>query len=147
MSAITASISSVDMPAIERDFVDTPLENAVDIVTLDGSLFTDFVSQERQWTFNYDSLTKAEYDDLRAIYDAQFTAYAYPELTIPFYSLTDQPVRMSINEKNIWDNCGDVAGVQITFRETTQLNYVQPDVLLIDDNKGLLINGSSYLLL
>lgn len=141
MSAITASLSGDALPTIERDFVDVPIENAVDIVTLDGSLYTDFVSQGRQWQFNYESLTKAQYDELRAKYDAQFTAYEYPELSIPFYSLTDQPVRMTINEKNIWDNCGDVAGVQIIFRETNQLNYVPPDYLLINGDKLIVNNG------
>lgn len=144
MSAITATLSGETLPRIERDFIDTPIENAVDVVTLDGSLYTDFVSQGRQWTFSYESLTKAEYDNLRAIYDAQFTAYAYPELTIPFYSLADQPVRMTINEKDIWDNCGDVAGVQIIFRETNQLNYVPPDYLLLDGTDRLIV-GSGFL--
>lgn len=121
---IIAQLNGVDMPPIEVDFINTPTENATDVVTLDGSLYTDFISQNYGWTFNYDSLTQAEYDVLRAVYDSQFTLYTYPELTIDYYSLEDQPVRMYINEKNIWNHCGSVQNVQITFRETPQLPEV-----------------------
>lgn len=122
--AITATLNGETMPPIEVDFIHTPTENAVDVVTLDGSMYTDFVSQQYSWTFNYESLTQDEYDALRAIYDSQFTSYEYPLLSIPYYSLADQPVRMYINEKNIWNNCGAVQNVQFTFRETDQLPEV-----------------------
>lgn len=121
---ITSALSGDAMPPIERDFIEAPQENAVDVETLSGDLYTDFTSQHKEWTFNYDSLTQAEYNGLRAKYDAQFTTYQYPTLSIPYYSLVDKPVRMYINEKNIWDNCGSVAGVQIRFRETSQLPEV-----------------------
>lgn len=121
---ITAQLNGVDMPPIEIDFINTPTENATDVVTLDGSMYTDFISQNYGWTFNYDSLTKAQYDTIRAVYDSQFTSYEYPLLTIDYYSVEDQPVRMYINEKNIWNNCGDIQNVQITFRETPQLPEV-----------------------
>jgi hypothetical protein len=122
--AITATLNATAMPAIELDFIHTPTENAVDVQTLSGDLYTDFVSQEYAWTFNYESLTQAEYDALRAIYDLQFTIYEYPTLSIPYYSLASKPVRMFINEKNIWNNCGSVQNVQFTFRETSQLPEV-----------------------
>ncbi len=121
---ITATLNDTQMPPIELEFLHTPIENAVDVQTLDGSLYTDFVSQQYSWAFNYESLTQAEYDNLRAIYDLQFSIYEYPTLSIPYYSLTDQPVRMFINEKNIWNNCGAVQNVQFTFRETDQLPEV-----------------------
>lgn len=122
--AITATLNAVAMPPIEVDFLHTPIENAVDIETLDGSLYTDFTSINHSWAFNYDSLTEAQYQALRDAYNAQFTDYQYPLLSIPHYSLADQPVRMYINEKNIWNNCGDVQNVQIRFRETSQLPEV-----------------------
>lgn len=121
---ITATLSGDALPPIERDFIDTPIENAVDVETLSGDLYTDFTSQQRAWTFNYDLLTQDQYDDLRAKYDAQFIDYQYPTLSIPYYSVADKPVRMYINDKYIWDNCGSVAGVQVKFRETSQLPEV-----------------------
>lgn len=121
MAEITATLNGQAMPRIQRDFINTPTENAVDITTLSGDIYTDFVSIEETWTFNYESLTKAQYDALRAIYNSQFTEYEYPLLSIPFYNIDSVPVRMYINEKNIWNNCGSVQGVQFVFRVTDQL--------------------------
>lgn len=121
---ISATINGYDMPPIELDFINTPTENATDVVTLSGEIYTDFVSQESSWVFNYESLTEAQYNLLRGVYDSQFTTYQYPLLTIPHFTIEDVPVRMYINEKDIWNHCGDVKNVQITFRETTQLPEV-----------------------
>lgn len=124
MPAITAVLNALELPRIEVEFVHTSGENAVDIETLDGSLYTDFVSQEYTWMFNYDSLTEAQYNAIKAIYDSQFTLYEYPTLTIDYYSVDEVPVRMSINPKSIIDNCGTVQGVQLIFRVTAQLPEV-----------------------
>lgn len=118
------SLTSLDLPPIELDFINTPIENATDVQTLDGNIYTDFVNMKAAWTFNYDSLTQDQYDEIRAIYDSQFTLFEYPKITIPFYSITDRFVRMYINDKNIWNHCGAVKNVQIKFRETDQLPEV-----------------------
>lgn len=126
---ITATLSdatdTLQLPPIEKQFLHAPVENAVDVTTLNNDVYTDFAGTQRgQWEFNYDSLTEDEYNDIRAFYDRQFTAFAYPELTIPHYSLSNQPVRMYINEKDIWNNCGAIQNVKLTFRETGQLPEV-----------------------
>lgn len=121
MPIITATLDGEAMPTIERDFINTPTENATDVQVLSGELYTDFVSIIETWTFNYSSLTQAQYEALRDIYNSQFEApYQYPVLAIPFFGL-NSPARMYINEKNIWNNCGDVQGVQFIFRVTEQL--------------------------
>lgn len=125
MSAITSSLNGTAMPMIERDFIDTPLDKAVDVETLDNSLYTDFSgTRHNAWTFNYDSLTEAQYNALKDAYDDQFVSYQYPLLSIPYFSVSGQPCRMSINPKSIIDNCGSVEGVEITFRATAQLPEV-----------------------
>jgi hypothetical protein len=113
---ITALLNGVPMPEIELDFIDAPIENATDVITLDGGIYTDFTNQKKEWTFNYESLTKAQYDIIRAVYDSQFSTGNYPTLAIAYYGFSGS-VRMYINEKNIWNNCGDVQGVEIRFRE------------------------------
>lgn len=122
---ITLSVNGVDYPPLELDFVNKNLENATDIVTLDNSMYTDFVSNTfDQWKIQYDSLTEDEYDIIRSHYEAQFTDYQYPLLSIPYYGVSSVPVRMYINEKDIWNHCGSVKNVQIQFRETAQLPEV-----------------------
>lgn len=121
---LTDSTGTISLPPIEKKFLHTPLENAVDVTTLDGNMYTDFASQKASWEFNYDSLTEDEYNDIRAYYDRQFTDLAYPELSIAHYSLANRPVRMYINEKDIWNNCGAIQNVKLSFRETDQLPEV-----------------------
>lgn len=146
MPAITSTLNGTAMPPIEQQFLHTPIENAADIVTLSGEMYTDFVSQNNSWTFNYDSLTQAQYDILKAAYDAQFTSYSYPVLSILFYSLDSAPCRMYINEKDIWNNCGDVQNVQISFREQYSVG-VTPGYLLLDGGALLQLEGNRHLVL
>jgi hypothetical protein len=122
---IVAYLNGTELPPLELDFVNKNVENATDVVMLDGSMRTDFVANNfDEWLLQWDSLTEAEYSVIRAIYDAQFTTYQYPTLSIPYYSVTDVPVRMRINEKDIWNHCGAVQNVQISLRETTQMEEV-----------------------
>lgn len=124
-ATLSDSTGDLQLPPIEKQFLNTPMENAVDVTTLNGDVYTDFSGgQKASWEFNYDSLTEDEYNAIRAYYDRQFTEYIYPELTIAHYSLSDQPVRMYINEKDIWNHCGAIQNVKLTFRETGQLPEV-----------------------
>lgn len=119
---ITAYVNGVEYPRLEHDFVNANLENAVDVVTLDNSMYTDFVDNtHNQWSLQWAYLTEDQYNAIRADYDAQFTDYQYPTLSIPYYSVVDVPCRMYINEKNIWNYCGEIKGVEVIFRETSQL--------------------------
>lgn len=119
---ITLSVNGNPYPALERKFISKNMELTTDNVTLNNVMYTDFSGNTfNQWTINYQSLTEAEYDAIRADYDAQFATNLYPVIDIPFYDVADQPARMYINEKDIWNNCGSVEGVEIVFRETNQL--------------------------
>lgn len=120
---LTDDNGTIDMPQIELDFINGLVDKSVDVETLNASVHTDFVpSTNNTWEFNYGVLTKEQYDEIRGYFDRQFTDFQYPLLTIPFYDIDDRPVRMYINEKDIWNNCGDVRNVKITFRETAQLS-------------------------
>jgi hypothetical protein len=125
MSQIKVTVNGHDYPALEQDFVNKSIDSSTDVTTLDSSLYTDFNNNTfNQWSMRWDSLTQEEYDVIRADYDAQFTDYQYPLISIPFYSVSDVPARMYINDKNIWNNCGSIQGVEVIFRETAQLPVV-----------------------
>lgn len=113
---ITATLGGVALPDLEVPFIESPIEHATDVETLDGSLFTQFSGQHRQWELSWESLTEAEYDAIRAVYDTQFSTNTYPTLAVPHYSIS-VPVRMKINDKDIWNNCGEVQNVKLTLRE------------------------------
>lgn len=148
ITAIIANTStSVTLPILEQDFVNKPIENAVDIETLNGRLYTDFVNQKGEWSLSFDSLTEDEYNDIRAIYDSQFTEYDYPTLSIAYYSVEDVSVRMYINDKNIWNNCGAIQNVELRFREQYATGDGPSFLLLDDDSSFLLLEGTDRLVL
>jgi hypothetical protein len=107
---------------LEVPFTEQPVEGVSDVQTLSGNVYTDFLYQKRIWKHKWAYMTEQEYLELRAFYDRQFTDYKYPLVTIPDLGVENVPVRMSINNRNIVNNCGVVSGVEITLRETAQIN-------------------------
>jgi hypothetical protein len=112
------------LPELEIPLEEETIENATDVQTLDYNIYTDFISQKRQWTHEWAYMSESEFNQLKAIYDRQFTTYKYPLMTIEYYDLYNIPVRLKINAKKVIDNCGTIQGVSVTFRETAQL----PDI-------------------
>lgn len=96
------------------------IEAAVDVTTLDLNVYTDLLATKRQWTVNWGTMTAADYNDLKAFYDRQFSLYKLPLLTIPDLGVSDVVVRMTINDQSITSDTGLVDGVTITLRETVQ---------------------------
>lgn len=82
-------------------FIENLLEGSSDLVTLGGVQYTDFLYQRRGWTINYEVLNEADYNAIRAVYDAQFTDYEYPDFTCSYYGVTNSSVRMYLNDKVI----------------------------------------------
>lgn len=122
MANIELSVNGVEYPPLERRFIRKRLENSTDVVTLANSMYTDFAdNQYNQWQINYDSLTKAQYDDIVADYEDQKTSGQYPTISIPYYGVSNVPARMYLNDQDVADDCGTVENIQITFRETAQL--------------------------
>lgn len=117
---LATDLQTVVLPPLEIPFTETLIENATDVQTLDYNVYTDFISTKRVWTMSWKYMDSATYNELRTIYNSQFTLYKYPLLSIPFYDLVDIPVRMTINEKNVANVAGGVEDITITLRETAQ---------------------------
>ena len=118
---LTDDVATLTLPTLEVPLTEQTIENAVDVQTLDFNVYTDFIAQKRLWSHTWATLTQAEYDALRAFYDRQFTTYKYPRITMAHYSVSDVPVRMTLNTKEVISHAGEVANVQVSFRETAQL--------------------------
>lgn len=99
----------------------TTVEGATDVQTLDNNVSTYFTTNKRQWLYQRDSMSESAFNELKAIYDAQWTEFRYPLLSIAHYGISDVPVRMYLESRNAIDNCGTVEDVSVTFRETRQL--------------------------
>ena len=121
---LTDDVSSLEIKKLEVPLDETIIENATDTQTLDGNVSTDFIytaPNKRQWSHTWAYMSNEDYIELKAFYDRQFTLYKYPLFSCDFYSISQVPVRMSMTKKSIIDNCGTVQGVEVTFRETEQL--------------------------
>lgn len=98
-------INALELPYIEVPFVETLEENATDNITLDGTIFTDFTNQRRSWSLNYTVLDVDVYDQIRAIYDSQFTTGNFPTMTIVDddgnIPLSETSVRMHLGSRDI----------------------------------------------
>lgn len=119
-ATLTTDTGTTQLPMIEIPLNESYIENATDVVTLDLNVYTDFINSKRVWKLDWEFLDKATYDKIYAVYKSQFTQYKYPRLSIPFYNISNVPVRMTVNTKQVVNVVGDVQNVQITLRETAQ---------------------------
>lgn len=85
-------------------------------ITLDGSMFTDFTSNRRAWAVGWEKLKAADYDTIRALYNAQYATETIPIVQIPEYGIT-APMKISLSDRNIRLNGEIIEGVTITLKE------------------------------
>lgn len=90
--------------------------NETDNVTLDGTLYTDFVNNRRSWQVGWEKLKAIDYDTIRAIYNEQYQYEAYATIEIPEYGVT-AAMKINISDRNIRLNGEIIEGVSITLKE------------------------------
>ena len=116
---LTDSTHSVTYEMLEVPLTEQIVEGARDVQTIDGNVSTYFTFKKRQWRHRWAFMSEDEYLELRGFFDRQQTKYRFPVLSIPRLNV-NTPVRLSINDRNIVNNCGRVRNVDITMRETRQ---------------------------
>lgn len=124
VATITDGSGSLTFPALEVPVTVETLEGSNDVVTLDNNVRTDFTNPKRLVSFPYESLTETEFNNIKAFYDRQFTLFAYPLITIEELGIEDMPARMMLSPRNVYNNCGDVQDVKVSFRESVQLPVI-----------------------
>lgn len=85
-------------------------------VTLDGSMYTDFTANRRAWAVGWEKLKAADYDTIRALYNAQYANEAIPIVEIPEYGIT-APMKLVISERDIRLNGEIIQGFTLTLKE------------------------------
>lgn len=118
MSNVVGTLGGLSLQPFNIPFEEKPLENAVDVMSLDSTLSTDFVNRRREWDIAWKVLTEDQYNDLKAVYDAQFSSGIYPTFIITYYSI-NTPVRMYINEKDIRKDGCEIWNVKIKLVQKT----------------------------
>lgn len=116
INTVTFTLGGLVLEVPSSPFLEKNRENASDVVVLDGSLHTDFISNKKGWEINFGKLTAAQYIALKAVYDNQFTTLTYPTFVVPVMEI-NTPVRMYINDKDVKGYGDWVSNVTITLLE------------------------------
>lgn len=91
-------------------------QNATDNTTLDGTLYTDFVNVNRVWQVSWTVMCQEDYDILYDIFFDQFSTSDYPLLVISYYGIS-VPVKVNLNEKDIYWDGNQIKGISVTLVE------------------------------
>lgn len=85
-------------------------------VTLDGTMYTDFTSNRRAWVVGWNKLKAADYDTIRALYNAQYSTESIPLVEIPEYGIV-APMKLVISDRDIRLNGEIIEGFTLTLKE------------------------------
>lgn len=94
--------------------ITTPNES--ENITLDGTLYTQFINNRRTWIVGWEKLKAVDYDTIRALYDAQYATETIPVVEIPEYGIT-APMKIVISERSIRLKGEIIEGFSITLKE------------------------------
>lgn len=111
----TPAGATVELPLYSnlQEIVDP---NETDNVTLDGTMYTDFVNNRRAWRVDWAKMKAVDYDVVRAIYNEQYQYEMYPKITLPEYGISAR-MKMNISDRKIRLNGEIMEGVSITLKE------------------------------
>lgn len=118
-SSDTMSMTLLEVPIEDKD-----IEGTTDNTTIDGNIFTDYLWLKKQFVQKWTIMDATTYEKLRGFYTRQFDDAEVPTYTledgggVEIYSAT--PVRLSLTDGGVIDNCGTRQNVQLTMRETVQ---------------------------
>lgn len=139
---MTGTLGGVVIDKFTIPFLERSIENAADVVTLDGTMYTDFININKEWTINFEELCHADYNEIKTVYNNQFSNGEYPTFVLPYLTV-NASVRMWINERNVQKDGTSVRGFQVRLRETNQ----NVEVLLADNGEGILLDAGEFLLI
>ena len=118
---LTDSAGTHELPELYVPLTRVKNEKMTTVEPLSANVYDDYIATKRVWSHTWAYLTKDEYDMLDAIYERAKTDRQYPRLTISGENVELLVVKYELGPKNIINNCGDVSGVTVSFRETRQL--------------------------
>ena len=120
--SIIGYLNGVELPEFSTPFVENIIENAADVVTLDGTMHTDFVNQRQGFALRWDVLSLDDYEIIRTIYNSQFGTGEYPEFTCDYYDADNVPCRMYINDRDVRRMGCDVYDVEVKLIRSGSIN-------------------------
>lgn len=117
---IKDSEDEMSFSLLEVPITDTDTLGASDNTTIDGNVYTDYLYLKKTYSQTFSWLTADDYRKLRGFYTRQYSNAKYPTLTMLDLGVENQPVRLTLTDGGIIDNCGTRKSVKISMRETAQ---------------------------
>lgn len=106
---------TVELP-LYKTLRETTTPSETENVTLDATMYTDFVNNRRSWVVGWEKLKAADYDRVRALYDLQYAYRALHTIEIPEYGISAQ-MKINISDRDIRLNGEIIEGFSITLKE------------------------------
>lgn len=121
---ITDLQDSQTFNTIASPLVESPIIAETDVVTIDNNLSTYYTGTKRSFSINLGYLDKETYGVLKGFRDRQYVNMKYPLITITGdenINVTNLPMKLSLSEQQVVDNCGYVSDVVLSLRESKQI--------------------------
>lgn len=102
----------------------SPIIRETDVETIDSNISTYYSATKRQYTIQLGQLDAESYLSLLEFRARQYSNRKYPLITITgdqSINVNELPMKMTLNNQNVINNCGEVDNVQITLRESKQM--------------------------
>lgn len=108
------------------DILDAPIQikdntGAVDNVTIDGNVFTDYLYMKKQWEQKWAIMTKTEYNKLRGFFTRQWSNATTPTVSVTTDNTTIMPatkMRIDLSDGGVINACETRQNVKLLMRET-----------------------------
>jgi hypothetical protein len=120
---LTDDTTSAVLQMLEVPLTVDTINNDVEVITLDNDITIYMYpnSDKRVWSHTWSYLSEDDYNTLKGFRDRQRTLFKFPRVTISDQDVSDIPVYMTLNPKNIIDHCGTVNDATVVLRESNQL--------------------------
>jgi hypothetical protein len=118
---LTDDSTTYTWTVLEIPIADDYVEGTGDNTTLDGNVYTDYLFLKKNYKLSWSIMTAVDYAALKGFYERQFTLAKYPLMTMSEAGLNNIPVRLSLSDGGIVDNCLRRQNVKISMRESSQL--------------------------
>ena len=88
--------------------------------TLSGDVYVDYVYRKKNIKFKIFNLSDSDYNEIRGFYTRQFENNRFPTISITELNITNMVAFMTMDNRNINDQCLTTNTLELNFRETVQ---------------------------
>ena len=118
---LTDDTKSYTWEVLEIPIQDNYVEGTGDNTTLDGNVFTDFLYLKKNFKLSWNIMSAIDFAELRGFFERQFELAKYPLMTISEAGWSNIPVRLSLSDGGVVDNCERRQNIKLSMRESVQL--------------------------